>query len=446
YGGAHRERQLDQLEGINGPAHCATLEPNAWWDELEKIIPDLEHICYLMNIAQSDHVRPDQFLLALAGLFLHFASFSARARAEDRGLGKRMCMRIEKRFKELDQAVFIFALVLNPFQKLSRFGDKANIDPFVLSTELIALYKRIKSRPPSTPRTPEQQLLHEAEQKKAMQSLSAAFLHYLSATGPFANWENPQIQETYTELNSNNPIPFWEMFRTNAQVAELANFALLCLYLVVNQAGLERSFSDFSNKKNKKRNRLGLTKMAQQSKVTRDLRNKQYEEGLAEKRDGRANHSEEQVKLLLAVPRYAEALLSDTDDSDVEAAERLSVVVKSKAAWRKQMAKWQEELREEELQADAAEPQGGDDEDDDADLPSTISVPAAPRPRLPRSWFPITLANLFGGTVSHPIGRPARRPRVVSEEGLYMELLAAEYSDEEPDAGALEGSGDDFEG
>ena len=28
---------------------------------------------------------------------------------------------------------------------------------------------------------------------------------------------------------------------------------------------------------------------------------------------------------------------------------------------------------------------------------------------------------------------------------MYIELLAAEYSDEEPDAGALEGSGDDFE-
>ncbi|KAJ7692074.1 ribonuclease H-like domain-containing protein, partial [Mycena rosella] len=426
-------------------AHCATLEPNAWWDELEKIIPDLEHICYLTNIAQSDHVCPDQFLLALAGLFLHFAGFSVRPRAEDCALGKRMCARIKKRFKELDQAVFIFALVINPFQKLSRFGDKANIDVFVLSTELIALYKRVKSRPPSTPRTPEQQQRHENKQKRDMQSLSAAFMQYLSGTGPFAIWETPQIQETYVDLNGNNPIPFWEMFRTNSLVAELANFSLLLLYLVANQAGLEHSFSDFSNKKNKKRNRLGLTKMAQQTKVTRDLRNKQYEEGLAEKRDGRTNHSEEQVKLLLAVPCYAEALLSDTDDSDAEVTERASVLVKSKAAWRKQTAKWQEELREEELEREAEGSAGREDEDDDEELPSTVSVPAAPRLRRSRSWFPVTLANLFGGTVSRPIGKPARRPRVVSEEALYMELLGAEHSEEEPDAGALEGSGDDSE-
>ncbi|KAJ6544601.1 hypothetical protein DFH09DRAFT_928273 [Mycena vulgaris] len=58
--------------------------------------------------------------------------------------------------------------------------------------------------------------------------------------------------------------------------------------------------------------------------------------------------------------------------------------------------------------------------------------------------LPITFANLFGGTISCP-GKPARHSRVVSEEGLYTKLLAVEYSDEEPDAGALEGSGDDFE-
>ncbi|KAJ6570786.1 hypothetical protein B0H10DRAFT_2237633 [Mycena sp. CBHHK59/15] len=59
----------------------------------------------------------------------------------------------------------------------------------------------------------------------------------------------------------------------------------------------------------------------------------------------------------------------------------------------------------------------------------------------PASWFPVTLANL---AVSRPIGKPALRPRVVSEEALYTELLGAEHSEEEPDAGALEGSGDDF--
>ncbi|KAJ7354080.1 hypothetical protein DFH08DRAFT_691836 [Mycena albidolilacea] len=74
-----------------------------------------------------------------------------------------------------------------------------------------------------------------------------------------------------------------------------------------------------------------------------------------------------------------------------------------------------------------------------------ITVSAAPCPHHACPWLCITLANLFGGTISRPLGKPARRSRVVSEKGLYMELLAAEYSDEEPDVGALEGSDDNFE-
>jgi hypothetical protein len=38
-----------------------------------------------------------------------------------------------------------------------------------------------------------------------------------------------------------------------------------------------------------------------------------------------------------------------------------------------------------------------------------------------------------------------RREQVISEESLYMELLAAEYSDGEPNVGAQEGSGDDYD-
>ncbi|KAJ7126671.1 hypothetical protein C8R44DRAFT_873810 [Mycena epipterygia] len=110
---------------------------------------------------------------------------------------------------------------------------------------------------------------------------------------------------------------------------------------------------------------------------------------------------------------------------------------------------------------------GGDDEDEDEDedLPAMITVSAAPDPRRARPWLPIKIKDgdngedgdsgvsagfptipitLAGGTISRPLGKPARRSRVVSEEGLYMELLAGEYNNEEPDAGALEGFGDDF--
>ncbi|KAJ7700950.1 hypothetical protein B0H16DRAFT_1332553, partial [Mycena metata] len=57
-----------------------------------------------------------------------------------------------------------------------------------------------------------------------------------------------------------------------------------------------------------------------------------------------------------------------------------------------------------------------------------------------------SLGKLFAGKPERPLGRPARRPKVVSEEALYMELLTPEHSDKGPDAGALEGSGDHYEG
>ncbi|KAJ6589178.1 hypothetical protein B0H19DRAFT_1058221 [Mycena capillaripes] len=200
--------------------HCDLVESNAWWAKLQKIIiPDLEHICYLTNIAQSDHTS-------------------------ERGLGQRMCKRIEKHFKELNQVVFVLALILNPFEKLSRFGDKAQIDVFKLSTELVTLFKHINSRPPKVPYTAAQQEEFDSKLKETAQVVNTVFMQYLSAQ---------------------------------------------------------------------------------------------------------------------------------------------------------------------------------------------------------RSWFPTTLASLFGGVIENPITL-ARRKRVVSEESLYMKLLAAEHSDEEPDAGAQEGSGDDYDG
>ncbi|KAJ6571935.1 hypothetical protein B0H19DRAFT_1255871 [Mycena capillaripes] len=131
----------------------------------------------------------------------------------------------------------------------------------------------------------------------------------------------------------------------------------------------------------------------------------------------------------------------DTDDSDNEGG-KTSVVVRTSSARRKQVAEWQAEMRELEMVSDSE-----DGADEDKDLPSSIPLPppnsAPTRRRALRSWFPTTLASLFGGVVENPFTL-ARRERVVSEESLYMELLAAEHSDEEPNAGAQEGSGDDY--
>ncbi|KAJ7199854.1 hypothetical protein GGX14DRAFT_661302 [Mycena pura] len=105
------------------------------------------------------------------------------------------------------------------------------------------------------------------------------------------------------------------------------------------------------------------------------------------------------------------------------------------------MAKWQEELREGEEDESEAD-KTGDEKDDEDGHPASISVLTATAARIRRrgsSWLPTTLVNLFSGAIAQPFGRPARRAKVVSEEALYMELLAAEHSDEEPDAGKMRG-------
>ncbi|KAF9029944.1 hypothetical protein BDZ89DRAFT_916312, partial [Hymenopellis radicata] len=58
------------------------------------------------------------------------------------------------------------------------------------------------------------------------------------------------------------------------------------------------------------------------------------------------------------------------------------------------------------------------------------------------------LSVLFGGDSECPVDVPSlrsRRRQVFTDEERRMELLQAEYSDEAPDDGAKEGSGDDFE-
>ena len=80
---------------------------------------------------QTDAMRPDQALLSFAGIFLYFQKHSKPAVATG------MMKRIEKRWKALDQPMFVLALVLNPFEGVSRFGEKAGLNQFTLNTLLL---------------------------------------------------------------------------------------------------------------------------------------------------------------------------------------------------------------------------------------------------------------------------------------------------------------------
>lgn len=53
---------------------CLRIKDTQFWDGLQQVLGDIEPICYGTNIAQSNSTCPDQVLIMLAGLYLHFSN------------------------------------------------------------------------------------------------------------------------------------------------------------------------------------------------------------------------------------------------------------------------------------------------------------------------------------------------------------------------------------
>ena len=160
------------------------------------------------------------------------------------------------------------------------------------------------------------------------------------------------------------------------------------------------------------------------SKIGANIRSEHKVNGLVESRTKRRNHSEDHISALLAVPRYADVLECGEDSEDEGEGETQgskSKLVNSARSWRRVMEKWIEKERE-----------MSEDESD------TITGTE----RQSKPWLPRSLALLFGGQAQQPLVHPKRRP--FDDEARMMELLAAEYDDEPPNDGELEGSGDDY--
>ncbi|KAJ6539936.1 hypothetical protein B0H10DRAFT_1856165 [Mycena sp. CBHHK59/15] len=81
--------------------------------------------------------------------------------------------------------------------------------------------------------------------------------------------------------------------------------------------------------------------------------------------------------------------------------------------------------------------------DDESDTRPSQSVPEPLAPTRAGRWLSCPFSRLFGGAIPQ---LPARAPRkAFTQQQLLMQLLGAEHSDEEPDDGELEGSGDDYD-
>lgn len=121
--GAAKGAEKIQLEA-DANRQCDVIESASFWSGLKNVIGDIEPICFGTNINQKDSTRPDEVLLTIAGLYLHFKDHP------EREVAGQMCARLEKRWADADQLMFLIALILNPFEMVSRFGPLAQLDHF----------------------------------------------------------------------------------------------------------------------------------------------------------------------------------------------------------------------------------------------------------------------------------------------------------------------------
>ena len=130
-----RARELEE----DAEKWCEVIDDTMFWEVVEQIVGDLKPICFATNIGQRDGTHPDTILLSLVGIFIHFANHPLP------DVAKAMTKRIEKRWKDCDQPFFLLALILNPFEQLSRFGEKAGISWFRWKDMLLEVCQHLAS-------------------------------------------------------------------------------------------------------------------------------------------------------------------------------------------------------------------------------------------------------------------------------------------------------------
>ncbi|KAK6980553.1 DUF659 domain-containing protein [Favolaschia claudopus] len=329
--GAEKNKKYDFDDYIRlylkSDSYCDLFDDPTYWKNLKTIAEDIEPICFITNINQKDSTRCDEALLGFAGVYLHFKKH------RDPVISGGMVERIVRRWAALDH---------------STAAVKSRAPPGELSEKELA------------------QLSADKKAKEALEGIST------------------EACDDFKSVKGDDPSMVWQQYKANPDLHELADFALLLFGLTVNQAGNERDFSDFKIKKTRLRNRLGIQKVGEMSKIGADSRaSHKAEPGLFEERSKRKNHAEDRVQQLITVPRYADVLESGDEESDEQPSGQRQVLVKSKRTWRKVFMKWVLDAR------------ATDGDDDVEEITSEIATPS-PAPKAKGNWLPLPLEKLFG--------------------------------------------------
>ncbi|KAI5823519.1 hypothetical protein K523DRAFT_357584 [Schizophyllum commune Tattone D] len=383
-----------------------------------------------------------------------------------------MKKQLEKCWKTYNQQLMVITLFLNPRERLKCFGDNVNASSFTIASEFMCFYTCVMSRPISGPSsgtpgalsssppspevssseddnsdsdsdvdlTSERRHTHvQADPNTARNKrVRNVFMQYLADTGPFADWA-----AHHAEFASDHPVLVWQQFLGDCKTHKLAEFAIMCLGLCLNQAGNEHDFSDLKIKQTRLWNQLANPRLEKISKVGASIHAKHSRLNLADTRKKRQIHEADTAAELLVVPRYADVLegvhnadavpppavpAGDAAQPEEASSQNHPILITLCAAWRKSMASWAEAQRESEELARAVS------EDWE---PTTITTG-------PACWLPCSLELLFGGKAHKPAAASSDGAAFTAEERL-MELLDAEASDNKFGMGEEEGSGTDYD-
>jgi len=163
-----------------------------------------------------------------------------------------------KRWKAVDQVLYIFTVQLNPFLRDKVFSKKdARIGPMALAGKIGALFYRLFRR--------------------ASESIVTEFIDYMAMRGRYGKvefWDTVTAIATDARRHNLKPDVFmvWDLMGSGSERSDLASLATRLFSVTTNSAGCERLFSTMGIIYNKLRNRLHSTKVAEIAKVKLYLR------------------------------------------------------------------------------------------------------------------------------------------------------------------------------
>ena len=251
---------------------------------LDRLKSHLELLARAANVAQAMSCRLDQILLIFGSLYIHYASL---ADDEDKTGANAILRSIEQRWAKADQDVFIAAVILNPFVRVSPFCASV---PFLNIAGILSLLKRLYT---CFFRTPAPVELHRNLQD------------YLVSTGPIFHDLQSYMETIESEaarqvgtssgfyLGSErsthqmqkvtpNPITVYEgLCHPGQDPPPLIKLAMHILSICANSASCERLFSTFGNILTKLRSRLGHNTMVDLAELKMHIRDEHLRSGTA---------------------------------------------------------------------------------------------------------------------------------------------------------------------